>query len=150
VVLAGWTIRGRPAAAAEREEEQLMRTRFLPALGVGLVVAAVDFVGLLPGWWWLTPAVAFLVAVLLRGAAAFCWMVLGSLAGWTVMLFWHGAGSINRIANLVGDIALNTGGQAWLIITATFLLALLLALTAGWFGSALRRLVTPRPAADAP
>jgi hypothetical protein len=123
-----------------------MLTRPLPALGVGLLVAAADFAGLFPGWWWLTPALAFLVALLLRGVAVFWFLVLGSLVGWAVMLFWHGAGSINRIADLVGDIALNTGGKGWLVITATFVLAFLLAVTAGWLGNAVRRLVTPRPA----
>ncbi|HEY4455762.1 MAG TPA: hypothetical protein VGN81_15725 [Pseudonocardiaceae bacterium] len=110
------------------------------AIGVVLVVAAVDFLGLLPGWWWLTSVVAFLAALLLRGAAAFWWMVLGSMVGWTAMLLWHGGGDIARIGDLVGELALNASGLGWAVLILTYLLILLLTLTAGWLGSAVRRL----------
>jgi hypothetical protein len=118
-----------------------MTVRPVLAIGAGVVVAAVDFLGLLPGWWWLTSVVAFLAALLLRGAAAFWWMVLGSLAGWTAMLVWHGGSDISRIANLVGELAVNASGVGWAVVVLTYLLALLLALTAGWLGTQLRRLI---------
>lgn len=120
-----------------------MTVRPVLAIGVCVVVAAVDFLGLLPGWWWLTSVVAFLAALLLRGAAAFWWMVLGSLVGWTAMLLWHGGSDIPRIASLVGELAVNTSGLGWAVVVLTYLLVLLLALTAGWLGSQLRRVVTP-------
>ena len=116
--------------------------RPVPALGVGLVVAVVDFVGLLPGWWWLSSVVAFLAALLLRGTAVFWWMVLGSLVGWTAMLLWHGGTDIGRIGNLVGELALNTTGLGWAVITATYLLDLLLTLTAGWLGRQVRHIIS--------
>ena len=118
-----------------------MRTRPLLTIGVGLAVAVVDFLGLLPGWWWLTPLVAFVVALLLRGPAPFWSMVLGSLVGWTVMLLWHGGSGIGRIADLVGDLALGSGGLGWAVISLTGLLVLLLSLTAGWLGGQVRRLI---------
>ena len=115
------------------------------AFGVVVVVAAIDFLGLLPGWWWLTSVVAFLAALLLRGAAVFWSMVLGSLVGWTAMLLWHGGGDIGRIGDLVGELALNNTGLGWAVVILTYLLVLLLTLTAGWLGSAVRRL-RPRAA----
>jgi hypothetical protein len=118
-----------------------MRTRPLLAIGAGVAVAVVDFLGLLPGWWWLTPLVAFVAALLLRGPAAFWAMVLGSLVAWAAMLLWHGGGDIARIASLVGDLALGSSGLGWAVITLTGLLALLLSLTAGWLGGQIRRLV---------
>jgi hypothetical protein len=118
-----------------------VRTRPALAACVGLAVAVADFLGLLPGWWWLTSVVAFLAALLLRGAAAFWWMVLGSLVGWTAMLLWHGGSDLGRIANLVGELAVNASSLGWAVIVLTYLLVLLLTLTAGWLGNRLRRLI---------
>lgn len=117
------------------------RTRPVLAVGAGIAAAALDFLGLLPGWWWLTSVVAFLAVLLLPGAAVFWWTVLGSLVGWTAMLLWHGGGDLGRIADLVGELALNAKGLGWAVISLTYLLALLLALTAGWLGGQVRRLV---------
>jgi hypothetical protein len=119
------------------------RTGFLSALGVLLASAVLDFLGLLPGWWWVTLAVAFLVGLLLRGFWVFWLMVLGALIGWTAMLLWHGGGDISRIATLVGDIALNAPAHGWAAFVLTYGLALLLPLAGGWFGGAVRRLVRP-------
>ncbi|HEX3649611.1 MAG TPA: hypothetical protein VHV49_14390 [Pseudonocardiaceae bacterium] len=120
-----------------------MNTRVLTSFGVVLGTAAIDCAALLPGWWWITPLLAFLASLLRRGAPVFWLATLGALLGWVAMLLWHGGGNTGRIADVVGDIAFGTTGRGALVIAATMLLAGLLAMSGGWLGGALRRSLRP-------
>ena len=122
-----------------------MSTRVLTSFGVVLGIAAIDCAALLPGWWWMTPLLAFLASLLRRGAPVFWLATLGALLGWVAMLLWRGGGNTGRIADVVGDIAFGTTGQGALVIAATVLLAGLLAMSGGWLGGALRRSLRTHP-----
>lgn len=123
--------------------------RFVPAVAPAAVLV-LDLAGLAAGWWWVAAPVAAVAALLIRGRLAAAAQIAAAVLAWAVDLALVAGRDTGRIAGLVGAVALGTAGQGWLALTATGVLALLLALAGGWLGAAVRRTLPSRPRAEVP
>lgn len=108
---------------------------------IGLVGVAVNWLGLLAGWWWLTPIVGLLVGLVVRGAGAsflvsFC---AGGL-GWGLPLAVLAVNApVKSVASAVeGVVGLSATGGV-LIIALTVVLGCLLSIVGTWVGVAGRQ-----------
>lgn len=102
-------------------------------------VAVLDLACLSIGWWWAIALVGLLVAVVAAGWRPLSALLLGTLAAVAVSLIWQGGARTLDVADLTGAMALNTRGLGWVVIAATLVYTLLLALTGAWLGAAARR-----------
>lgn len=119
---------------------QLRTPRGVPVVaGVAAVTAVLEAGGLVLGWWWATVVVAAVVTIACRGRRVLLAIVAGTLVAWAALALWSSAGRLGALADLVGALAFDERGMAWVVITVTALYAVVLALAGAWAGGALRR-----------
>ncbi len=106
-----------------------------------LVSVAVNWLGLLAGWWWLTPIVGLLLGLVMREAgagflASFC---IGGLSWGLPLAVLATNAPVKSVANAVESVVglSSTGGMA--IIVLTVVLGCLLSMVGTWVGVAGRQ-----------
>lgn len=110
---------------------------------IALVGVAVNWLGLLIGWWWLTPLVGLLLGLIVRkaGVGFLASLCVGGLSWGLPLVLLATHAPVKSLANVVESVVglSSTGGTA--IIILTVVLGCILSLVGTWVGVAGRQVV---------
>lgn len=112
---------------------------------IGVVSIAINWLALLAGWWWLTPATGLLIGLILRstGLSLLTSLCTGGLSWGLPLAVLAINAPVKSVASAVESVVgfSATGGIAILVLT--IVLGCVLSLTGTWVGLTSRRLVRP-------